>query len=199
MWLTTYRNGNVLELQHAYLHPQNGHTRSRALLLTTLFPNDLVVQQILPPLLDSCDLTVRVVSDDDISMCKFHSINWEWGWLVSSTPNYASFCVVNHTLRIFKGHRHRWWFENKVLSKYNQCLEIFKMPILCPPHMLLRPLVTPFPNLSLKEMVVVKDTMKEAKYGHFDANTHVVVRMCFPPRAGLFRSLERFVLVAQDD
>jgi hypothetical protein len=33
-------------------------------------------------------------------------------------------------------------------------------------------------------MDVVKDTMKEANYGNFDVNAHVVVHMCFPPMHG---------------
>lgn len=132
-------------------------------------------------------------------MYKLRSINFEWRWLDSSMPNYASFHVVNHTLRVFKGCRHMWWFKSKVLLKYNQYLEILKTQVLWPSHMLLQPLVLLFANLSLKEMVALKDTLQKAKYGNFGANALVVVCMYFPPKARLFRSPKRLALLYRDD
>lgn len=81
---------------------------------------------------------------------------------VSSTPNFASFCVVKHCLRDFWSCRHRWWFDQKTFSKYNRCLELYKKPIVCPPCMSLHLLVNPFPNLSTKELVELMAWLKDA-------------------------------------
>lgn len=113
---------------------------------------------------------VRHVFDDVIPMCVLRGINNKWRWFVSSTPNYASFCTVKPMFKVFRGHRHRGWFENKVFSKSNWCLEMFRVPAICCPHTPLHPLVTPFPNLALKEIVSLKGTLKEVKYGDINAN-----------------------------
>ena len=76
---------------------------------------------------------------------------------------------------------------------------MFKSLVVCPRNLSLCPLVNHFPNLSLKELVALKDTPKEAKYGGFCANAHNVVCMYFPPKAGLFRSLEGLSMIVQDE
>lgn len=95
-------------------------------------------------------------------------ISREWRWFVASTPNYASFHVVKH-LRVFWGRRHKIWLENKVWTKFNWYLEAFKILIVCPPNSSFVHL-SPIPNLSPNELVALKNTPKEAKYGDFGAN-----------------------------
>lgn len=74
-------------------------------------------------------------------------------------PNYASFCVVKHMLRVFRGCRHWSLFETKCSQNTINTLKFLKTLVVCHLHMLLRPLVTPFPNLVLKDMVALKNTL----------------------------------------
>lgn len=97
-------------------------------------PKNLVVEHIISCLLAACDPLVRRVSSDVSPMCNLRCLNHEWGWFISSTPNYAFVRVVEHCFRSFRGCRHRKWFDQKVFSKYNHILELFKKPIVYPPH-----------------------------------------------------------------
>lgn len=101
-------------------------------------PNELVVAHILPFLLHACDRLLRVVPNDVSLMCDLRGYNRNWRWLISFTLNFTSLRVVKHWLRSLRGHRLRGWFHNKVLSKYNHCLQLFKTRVLCPPDMSLQ-------------------------------------------------------------
>jgi hypothetical protein len=59
------------------------------------------------------------------------------------SQNFTSFCVV----------RHKGWFENKVFSKYDRCLQLFNTRVVCPPCTPLRFIVTPFLNLHTNKLV----------------------------------------------
>lgn len=59
------------------------------------FPNDLVVDHILPCLVFACNLLLRVVSSDVYSMCDICCLNREWRWPISFTLNYAFFVLLN--------------------------------------------------------------------------------------------------------
>lgn len=76
---------------------------------------------------------------------------------------------------------------------------MFKALVIRPPNLSLCPLVTHFPNLSLEELVALKGTLKEAKYDDFGMNAQDVVHKYFPPKVGLFRSLERLNMIVQDE
>lgn len=89
------------------------------------FPNDLVVDHILPCLVFAYNLLLRDVSSDAYSLCDLCCLNREWRWPISFTPKYACFCIIKHDSRSFRGHRHRGCFDHKVLYADNWYLEFF--------------------------------------------------------------------------
>ena len=130
------------------------------------FPNDLVMDHILPCLVFACNLPLRGVSNDVYSMCDLCCLNREWRWPISFTPKYACFVLLNMIQEVLEVIDIGGWFEHKVLSKYNWYLELFKILFVCPPCMSLCLLVIPFLGLS------IGDLLKEASYDGLHPHCH---------------------------
>ena len=178
---------------------EGGHANSMPNhLYCSPLPNYVFIQNIWPLLVAPIrSLTPGNLQSIEYLHVLFHlrSVNSEWKWLVETSTEWAAFRVARAATRLLVGRGTSAQFARRhAIQEYNNALSLFAEPRKLTVSMCHGPLITPFPDLSDRWLIVLKDALQTARDGTMETPNVSDAYSYIPPDVGANMSADRFAV-----